>query len=228
MKNIFIKTILILSGLLLTSKQVVARIEPLSEDYQQQLLKKHLWYPECPVSLSRLREVTVAYYDFHNNFHTDGKLVVLDAMATQTEEIFKELEMKHFPIEKIRPTSDYQGDDEMSMEDNNTSAFNCRPVTGKTNIFSLHAYGVAIDVNPKQNPYLGFDEKTLGSVTILPKNATNYVNRIFHVPGSAEDIVTVFSEHGFTEWGGSWHKPIDYQHFQVPRATADALTKKPE
>ena len=198
-------------------------IEPLSEKYKETLIQKHLWYPACPVKLSRLREVTVNYYDFDNHLHTDGKLIVLDALAPQTVAIFKELEKKHFPIHQIKPTSDYNGDDELSMEDNNTSAFNCRPMTGVNDKFSLHAYGAAIDINPLQNPYIGFSQKIIGDAVILPKNATQYVNRIFHVPGSSETVVDIFSHHGFGEWGGLWHDPIDYQHFQISRANAEKL-----
>ena len=201
-------------------------IQPLSEKYQALLIKQHLWYAECPVPLSRLREVTVNYYDFNDHLHTDGKLIVLDAVASQTKTIFKALEKRHFPINKIKPTSDYNGDDEASMEDNNTSAFNCRPVTGDASKFSLHAYGVAIDINPLQNPYIGFSEDAQGAAFILPKNATHYLNRIFHVPGSTETVINVFYNNGFTEWGGNWHEPIDYQHFQVPRATAELLAKR--
>lgn len=40
------------------------------------------------------------------------------------------------------------------MEANNTSAFNCRDVTGKPWVFSRHNYGGAIDINPIQNPYI--------------------------------------------------------------------------
>lgn len=220
-KKAFLGNILLLS----LWQCAFASIAPLTQDYQQLLIKNHLWYAECPVPLSRLREVTVDYYDFNDQLHTDGKLIVLDSVAPQTEAIFKELEHRHFPFKKIRPTSDYQGDDELSMEDDNTSAFNCRPVTGKTDVFSLHAYGVAIDINPLQNPYIGFSEDIQGNAHILPKNSTYYVNRIFHVPGSSESIVDVFAKYGYTEWGGNWHAPIDYQHFQVPRETAEKLAQ---
>ncbi len=114
----------------------------------------------------------------------------------------------------------------MSMEDNNTSAFNCRATTGKPNEFSLHAYGVAIDINPLQNPYIGFSKENIGEAFVLPKTATPYVNRIVHAPGSAESIVDIFAAHGFSEWGGHWVDRIDYQHFQVPRAKAELLAKR--
>ena len=217
-------TALILSLVFCIASQAQS-IRPLSKAYQELLTQKHLWYSDCPVPLSRLREVAVNYYDFNDHLHTDGKLIVLDAVAPQTITIFKELEKRHFPINKIKLTSDYNGNDEASMEDNNTSAFNCRPTTNKPNEFSLHAYGVAIDINPLQNPYIGFSKTILGEAFILPKNATSYVNRMLHVPGSVEAVVDVFAHYGFSEWGGSWSDRIDYQHFQVPRDQAETLAK---
>lgn len=219
-----IKSALILLAFCTTS--LAQSIQPLSKVYQALLIKQHLWYAACPVALSRLREVTVNYYDFNDHLHTDGKLIVLDAVASQTVTVFKELEKRHFPVNKIKPTSDYNGDDEASMEDNNTSAFNCRPTTGKPNEFSLHAYGVAIDINPLQNPYIGFSKKNIGEAFVLPKTATLYVNRIIHAPGSSESVVDIFSAYGFSEWGGNWSDRIDYQHFQIPRATAEILAKQ--
>ena len=203
----------------------VHHIEPLSKEYQQLLIAKHLWSPECPVSLSRLSVVTVSYYDFKGKLHHDGKIIVLDNFAQQVETIFSELKQKHFPINKIKLTSDYNGDDIASMEDDNTSAFNCRSITGDSHAYSLHAYGAAIDINPVENPYIGFEQSQLGAANILPKNGVDYINRVFQVPGSTESVLSIFKEHGFTEWGGYWHSPIDYQHFQVPRALAEESAK---
>ncbi len=47
----------------------------------------------------------------------------------------------------------YGGDDHRSMHHDNTSAFNCRFVNGTTR-WSMHAYGKAIDINPRENPYV--------------------------------------------------------------------------
>jgi hypothetical protein len=40
------------------------------------------------------------------------------------------------------------------MAADNTSAFNCRPVTGTTDRGSNHSYGRAIDVSTIENPYV--------------------------------------------------------------------------
>jgi hypothetical protein len=196
-------------------------IKPLTAEYQQRLIKEKLYTPDCPIPLSRLRKVTVSYVDFEGKEHDDGKLIVQDIVAENTLMIFNELKQQKFPIRKIKLTSDYHGDDEASMEDDNTSAFNCRKNTTHPNEYSLHAYGLAIDINPLENPYVGFSKTYPGQAIVLPKNATEYVNRIYHTPGSTESIVSIFAKYGFTEWGGYWRDRIDYQHFQAHRSRPD-------
>ncbi|HLK01515.1 MAG TPA: M15 family metallopeptidase, partial [Streptosporangiaceae bacterium] len=56
-----------------------------------------------------------------------------------------------FPIRQMRIVDDFGGDDEKSMLADNTSAFNCRLVPG-TSTWAQHAYGLAVDINPFENP----------------------------------------------------------------------------
>lgn len=51
----------------------------------------------------------------------------------------------------MRVVDDFGGDDERSMLADNTSAFNCRLVPG-TSAWAQHAYGLAVDINPLENP----------------------------------------------------------------------------
>ena len=53
----------------------------------------------------------------------------------------------------MRLVDDFGADDAASMAGDNTSAFNCRSVAG-TRVWSEHAYGRAIDVNPVENLYV--------------------------------------------------------------------------
>ena len=49
----------------------------------------------------------------------------------------------------------YGANDERSLAADNTAAFNCRYAVGPgPRRWSVHAYGLAIDVNPVENPYL--------------------------------------------------------------------------
>jgi hypothetical protein len=43
-----------------------------------------------------------------------------------------------------------------------------------------------------------------------------------------EKVIQIFKENGFPIWGGHWHEPIDYQHFEIPRSVAETLTSLPK
>jgi hypothetical protein len=126
-----------------------------------------------------------------------------------------------FPLEKARPLNVYEGDDEASMSDNNTSAFNDRPIAGGRGL-SMHAYGAAIDLNPLQNPFV---QQTAEGSHVSPRNGESYLKRNDTRPGMAEAIIDIFADNGFPIWGGDWHNPIDYQHFQISRDLARQLVR---
>jgi hypothetical protein len=141
-------------------------------------------------------------------------------------DIFDELRRKNIPINKIELMNNYSGDDDASMSDNNSSSFNDREIAGGGRV-SLHAYGLAIDINPIQNPSLKRNDD--GSVSISPQGGSQFLNRSENRPGKAkrqgmaESMIEVFAGHGFLSWGGYWDNPIDYQHFQVSQKMADLL-----
>jgi hypothetical protein len=123
--------------------------------------------------------------------------------------------------------NNFEGDDDASMRDNNSSAFNDRNLTGGDSL-SLHAYGLAVDLNPVQNPFLA---KSGDALKIAPPAGAEYINRLSERPskrarpGMAEAAVRTFADNGFLIWGGYWDDPIDYQHFQVSRKLAERLAK---
>lgn len=165
------------------------------------------WRPGCPVALTDLRYLSLTYRSPDGTVQ-QGELVVSAAVADDVVAIFRQLYDIGYPIASMRLVDDFGGDDDASMAANNTSAFNCRPVTGGVG-FSEHSYGTAIDVNPVQNPYLR------GSL-VLPAAGRAFVDRP-DAPGvihAGDAVVTVFADHGFS-WGGSWREPVDYQHFSV-------------
>ena len=109
------------------------------------------WHPGCPVEPQDLRRVGVTYIGFDGQTHR-GALIVNQDLADEVVAIFDQLLQLRYPIEKIRTLDNYpSADDELSMEDNNSSAFNCRDIPGAGR-WSLHAYGRAIDLNPVLNP----------------------------------------------------------------------------
>jgi hypothetical protein len=169
------------------------------------------WRPGCPVAPERLRRVDVNHIGFDGQTHR-GELVVHENLVPQVITIFEQLYRLAYPIEKIRTLDHYRAaDDELSMEDNNTSAFNCRDIPGSGR-WSEHAYGRAIDLNPLLNPYI--DRRG----AFQPKNAAAYLDRTRTDPGLLHDgdpAVRAFTDRGW-RWGGHWRSPIDYQHFERP------------
>ena len=141
-----------------------------------------------------------------------GELVVNQKIADDVLEIMKELYENHYPIEKMHLIDEYGADDEASMSDNNTSAFNYRTIAG-TNRLSKHGQGLAVDINPRYNPCVRTKN---GITTVEPQNGSAYVDRNadFSYKITEGDLcLQLCLEHGFT-WGGSWNSVKDYQHFE--------------
>jgi hypothetical protein len=200
-------------GAVLFSVSSHASVTPLTAAQCALMQKNKVLSANNPVKCERLTQVSFAYRDFKGNLHKDGKLVVLDVVAPQVQAIFDELLARRFPLQGARALEAYSGDDEASMADNNSSAFNGRPMTGGGG-WSKHAYGVAIDINPVQNPYIGKDADR--RMLVLPPAAqADYVSRTPLRPGMAEAVLDIFFRHGFMIWGGYWKQPIDYQHFEI-------------
>ena len=164
------------------------------------------WRPGCPVPLERLRRLTLSHWDFSGKVRR-GVLIVRDDVAEEVVTIFGRLFRERFPIRRMQPVDAYDGDDFTSIEADNTSAFNCRPATGSSE-WSHHAYGLAIDLNPLENPYV-LDGRTShsASVTYLDRD---HVRRGMVVEGDA--VLRAFAAAGWY-WGGDWDNPVDYQHF---------------
>src|SRR5205085_1515362 len=110
------------------------------------------WRPGCPVPPSQLRRVTVDFWGFDDQPHT-GTLVVNARVVSATTKVFATLYTAHFPIRKMEPIDAYGGDDERSLDADNTAGFNCRRVVGGSG-WSKLAYGLAIDVDPIENAYV--------------------------------------------------------------------------
>ncbi|MEM4987776.1 M15 family metallopeptidase [Collimonas sp. H4R21] len=194
------------------------------DSQQCALLKQHVLRPGAPVDCPQLQVVRFSYLDFDQVRHDDGEIMVMAAVAPQVKALFDELLKRRFPLAQARLMEHYQGNDDASMADNNTSAFNDRPITGGGAV-SLHAYGLAIDINPLQNPYVRRDAQ--GRLAYSPPAGQAFGERIAGRAGSSEQVVELFAQHGFLTWGGDWKKPIDYQHFQVSRKLAERLAKLP-
>lgn len=216
-----------------TAKSASFEVRPLPKELEEQMIEVGVWKSGCPVSIDRLRLVRFIHYDF-SYMQQQGEMVVLEVVAARVLEIFKALFQYRFPIAQAKTIEKYKGLDKPSMAANNTSAFNYRPIAGKT-LLSIHSYGLAIDINPIQNPCLVQqtivnDEEIL--IPVQPAAGQAYLNRTKVRPGMAEQVldettrmrvVELFRQHGFHVWGGNWNDPVDWQHFQPSRATAEWL-----
>ena len=199
-----------------------------SRNNQEKLFQQ--WQKDSPVPLDRLRLVNFPHYTFDGTIQKDGCFVVLDAVAEHVKKIVQTLFEMKFPLESAIPIEQFHGNDAASMEANNSSAYNCRKIAGENGRISIHSYGLAIDINPIQNPYIYFssqDNQTEGRLNIAPLSGIPYMNRHKllneNQNGLCENIVDVFFQNGFTEWGGFWTTPLDWHHFQTPRTIAELL-----
>lgn len=168
------------------------------------------WHAGCPAAPADLRELRLPYRDFNGQART-GLLIVHKDVATEVAAIFQQLFQHGFRIARMEPVDTFDASDDRSMEANNTSAFNCRDVTGQPGKFSNHSWGRAIDINPLTNPYVKGDK-------VLPPQGRQFLDRTHAYPGAIlADSFTVklFGQHGWT-WGGSWTDRQDYQHFEKP------------
>lgn len=162
----------------------------------------------CPVRLDDLTFMEITIWGMDDSVH-QGSLIVHRQLAFEVMEIFEELYQNKFPIKQMRLIDEFDGQDNPSMAANNTSAFNCRSSTGNQNHLSLHAFGMAVDINPLFNPYVN------GS-TLLPQEGKKYKNRSLKIKGmirKGDACHRAFTKHGWT-WGGSWSHIKDYQHFE--------------
>lgn len=145
----------------------------------------------------------VLYYGFDGKVHK-GQMVANKSVAMDLVKIFNFIYETKFPVEKVIPMSQYNWSDEKSMQDNNTSCFNYRFVSG-SRILSKHAEGLAVDINPKLNPYIKNGES-------MPEGA-KYDPAVEGTLTSDSPLTQEFIRLGWS-WGGNWKSLKDYQHFQ--------------
>ncbi len=168
------------------------------------------WRPGCPVGFADLRLLSVTHWGFDGRVHR-GRLVVHREYAAAMVRTMRSLFRLRYPIRQMRLVDAYGADDRRSMDADNTSAFNCRFVAGSPGVWSEHAYGRAIDVNPIENPYV------TDSGYVSPPAGERFAPRSRHAKGmihGSGPVVAAFAAIGW-EWGGNWSWPKDYQHFSA-------------
>lgn len=183
-------------------------------------------YIENPdISYDDLRYIKVLHYNFYHQIQV-GELVVNQAIAEDCRQIFMELFQEEYEINSMYLIDRYYEKDQArngeqvdicSINDDNTSAFHYRKIAG-TDVLSNHAYGMAIDINPLENPYV--KEADLQQTVASPYQDYNtYKDRTTqraHMISKDDVCYRIFKSHGF-QWGGEWNGNKDYQHFEKDR-----------
>ena len=186
-----------------------ATSSPIDRELRRRM-KGRSWHRGCPVGLGKLRLLELSHWGFDGEVHR-GRLVVHRRAAEDVLAAMRSLYDERFPIRRMRLIDSYGGDDRRSMAADNTSAFNCRSVAGQPGVWSEHAYGLAIDINPVENPFVSPD----GSVS--PPEGEPFADRSRREPGMirrGDATVRAFARRGW-EWGGNWSPAKDYQHFSA-------------
>jgi hypothetical protein len=151
-----------------------------------------------PSQSSPLAYIQFLHHDFNEGVST-GELIVHSSIARDVAEIMSALFKAQFPIEKAR-LLEYYPDTDLSMEDNNSSAFSPE-----------HPLGIAIDLNPLVNPY-----HNIHSRVVVPKMADPHLYRCDNIKGMIkrdDPVVTAFKSKGWL-WRGDSRNPVNYKRFE--------------
>ncbi|MCL2854761.1 MAG: M15 family metallopeptidase [Defluviitaleaceae bacterium] len=165
------------------------------------------FHGHAPFGLDFLTYLTISHWDFYG-IHRQGHMIVAAEIGEEVLEIFEEIWEARFPVAQMQLIDFYGALDYYSMAANNSVAFNFRTIAG-TNVLSRHAFGMAIDINPIQNPYIR-------GATIWPAAGAAYLDRSHVRPGMivrGDVVYTAFISRGWI-WGGNWQSPRDYHHFE--------------
>ncbi len=182
------------------------------------------WHSGCPVGRSELRLVRVNYWDY-SGYRRRGELVAGVDAAHAMGAALADLYDHEFPIRAMYRVDRFGwgsrsrgGDDYASMEAGNTSAFNCRDVTGRPGVRSPHSYGRAIDINTWENPYRSA-QGTVPNTWWQPRSHPRVAWRTTSHP-----VVVLMARHGFRWTYGTG----DTQHFDYvgSRSRASAVPEK--
>jgi D-alanyl-D-alanine carboxypeptidase len=202
--------LLALSALVFALPPFHSAIRPVAPAERTQLTGE-FWRGGCPVGLTSLRLLTVSYWDFAGNVQT-GQLVVNSRAAAPLAKVFRQLYRLQFPIRHMQ-FADVYGPKTARPRDRDVSgSFECRkavpsPCGSGTGNWSNHAYGLAVDLNPIENPYTGCGRTR-------ERASIPYLNRSKLRPGMVTPaVVRAFRSIGWG-WGGTWSGATkDYMHF---------------
>jgi hypothetical protein len=190
-----------------TTEGFVGTVGPIPPD----VLARSTWREECPVTVDELAYLVVTFVGFDGVNHI-GELIVNARFGEPMLEVFRTVYEQRFPLEQMRVITYPELDAPPTGDWNDTTSFVCRPVVARESGWSMHAYGLAVDLNPFHNPYLK------GEV-VVPELASAYTDRAQLRPGMLDPgdpasvaVIDAFAAMGW-EWGGNWQSLKDWMHF---------------
>lgn len=167
------------------------------------------YHAGCPVGPSRLRTIHLNYYGLDKKMHR-GVIIVASSRVKSIDAAFNVGLKKGFRIRQLSNPNHWGGSDTKQMEDDNSSGFNCRKVTGNPYAQSPHSYGIAIDVNTRENPYHAANGRW------YPTSGKSFIKRSPYRQGmlyTTSSLTKALRHRGYF-WGGFWSPGTDYQHFE--------------
>ncbi len=104
--------------------------------------------------IQQLVIVDVEYYSTDSLLHR-GQIVVNRTVEQEVRQIFEYIKRIKYPVESVIPIKfDLPNGNTSMAELNNTYSFHYRTKAGDSKNLSRHSLGLAIDVNPFDNPYI--------------------------------------------------------------------------
>jgi hypothetical protein len=190
-----------------------SKIEPIPDQIWKMMRGKS-WNDEIKACAGRedLVLLTLPYWDFTDQAKI-GHLIVHKSVGSEVRDVFVQMfRDKSYNFERMELIDVYGGNDRASMGANNTSAYNCRVVSGTTRL-SSHGRGLAIDINPIQNPYvtLKITSPPAGKPWDTPDERRKAKSQKGLILKDSA-ITKAFKAKGWY-WGGEWKNSKDYQHF---------------
>ena len=190
-------------------------VQPVSDSTARQLKLAGAYRAGCPVPLRDLRVLAVTHYDWAGKART-GRLIVNEDAARPLARAFRQLYRLRYPIRHLTLHAAYGPRRDRPADGDISGSFECRqavpsPCTGgnANGSWSNHAYGLAVDINPVENPYVGCGQSR-------DPRARRYRDRSVHRKGMVtRRVIAAFRSIGWG-WGGSWAgNTKDYMHFSV-------------
>ena len=205
------------SSFICTSSEIVV-----GDDVYNRIINKS-YVPNDFIKLEDLAYLKFLHYDYEDKVRVGEMIVnrrISDIVLTMLARLFE----ARYQIKSFKLVDNYFETDEddrnvvdtRSIADNNSYAFFYRKIYG-TDRLSNHSSGYAIDINPRENPYLPFRNGKYDYSNLTPEEIEYLTHREEgkkHVIVHSDLVYQLFDQNGF-EWGGDWPTTKDYQHFEV-------------